>query len=318
MINKGCFYNMDASYFFDKFIEFKTLTKQQKLKIKHFQRDYHNDIDLLPNACMAYMLSIYTPHKYKRNMYNDFCDLIDSLTFKSFVLREFDIPVFNVKVIKHHLGKKINNDFVLYQEMLNNVINYWKDGYGPKYDLSNDKYIYRLSQDTLLLSSDENESNYPILAYEPIPEFKMRAFLQVDGMSKYPDSALSKMLLCINPKYIQSPDWAIAGVFFKMDRPNKLELIFHSPIFADNTEYNQSYGFSHEIQAAIACWTNYYLAQYVTDSTDATNISSYITNHSCNLEDLWLMSAYMLYVANLHLANPQKYSKLVDHLNDIH
>ena len=69
MINKGCFYNMDASYFFDKFIEFKTLTKQQKLKIKHFQRDYHNDIDLLPNACMAYILSIYTPHKYKRNMY---------------------------------------------------------------------------------------------------------------------------------------------------------------------------------------------------------------------------------------------------------
>lgn len=143
-------------------------------------------------------------------------------------------------------------------------------------------------------------------------------FSQVDSMSEYPDSALSKMLLRINPKYIQSPDWAIAGVFFEMDRPNKLELIFHSPVFADNTECNQSYGFSHKIQVAIACWTNYYLAQYVTDSTDATNISSYITNHSCNLEDLWLMSAYMLYVANLHLANPRKYSKLVDHLNDAH
>lgn len=170
----------------------------------------------------------------------------------------------------------------------------------------------------MLLSSDENESNYPILAYEPIPEFKMRDFLQVDGMSKYPDSALSKMLLCIKPQYIQLPDLTMSDAFFNIDRPNKLELIFHSPIFANNTKYNQSYGFSNEIQATIVCWTNYYLAQYVTDSTDATNISSYITNHSCNLEDLWLMSAYMLYVANLHLANPQKYSKLVDHLNDAH
>lgn len=309
---------MDVSYFLDKFIEFKTLTKQQKLKIKHFQRDYHNDIDLLPNACMAYMLSIYTPHKYKRNMYNDFCDLIDSLTFKSFVLREFDIPVFNVKAINHRLGKKINNDFVLYQEMLNNVINHWKAGCGPKYDSSNDEYIYRLSQDTLLLLSDKNESNYPILAYELIPEFKMRAFLQVDGMSKYPNSKLSKMALHVNPKYIQPPDVTISDAFFNIDRSNKLELIFHSPVFVDNTEYSQLYGLSPEIQSTISCWINYYLAQYVTDSADVTNVSSYIRNHSCNLEDLWLMSAYMLYVANSHLANPKKYSKLVDHLNDAH
>lgn len=309
---------MDASYFFDKVIEFKTLIKQQKLKIKHFKSDYHNDIDLLPNAYMAYMLSSYIPHKYKRNMYNDFCDLIDSLTFKSFFLREFNIPLFNVKAINHRLGKKINNDFVLYQEMLNNVINHWKAGCGPKYDSSNDEYIYRLSQDTSLLSSDENESNYLILAYKPIPEFKMRDFLQVDGMSEYPDSALSKMLLCINPKYIQSPDLTISDAFFNIDRPNKLELIFHSPVFVDNTEYSQLYGLSPEIQSTISCWINYYLAQYVTDSADVTNVSSYIRNHSCNLEDLWLMSAYMLYVANSHLANPKKYSKLVDHLNDAH
>lgn len=309
---------MDALDFLSQCIGLVTSVNQQQNKVKHFCCDYHNDIALLPNACMAYMFSMYTPHMYKRNMYNDFCDLIDSLTFKSFVLRKFNIPVFNVKVIKHHLSKKINNDFILYQEMLNNVINYWKDGCGPKYDSSNDKYIYRLSQDTLLLSSDKNESNYPILAYEPIPEFKMRAFLQVDGMSKYPNSKLSKMALHVNPKYIQPPDVTISDAFFNIDCSNKLELIFHSPVFVDNTEYSQLYGLSPEIQSTISCWINYYLAQYVTDSADVTNVSSYIRNHSCNLEDLWLMSAYMLYVANSHLANPKKYSKLVDHLNDAH
>lgn len=292
---------MDVLDFLSQFMDLKNSVNQQRNKVKHFRRDYHNELDLLPNAGMAYMLNTYAPHKYKRNMYNDFCDLIDSLTFKSLVLREFNIPLFNVKAIKHYRGKKINNDFVLYQEMLNNVINHWKDGCGPQYDSSNDEYIYRLSQDTLPLLTDKSESDSQILSYESIPEFKMRDFLQVDGMSKYPDSALSKMSLCINPQYIQSPDLTISDAFFNIDRPNKLELIFHSPILANNTEYNQSYGFSHEIQATIACWINYYLAQYVTNSTDATNVSSYITNHSCNLEDLWLMSAYMLYIANLHL-----------------
>lgn len=37
-----------------------------------------------------------------------------------------------------------------------------------------------------------------------------------------------------------------------------------------------------------------------------------------NLEDLWLISAYIPCITNLHLANPTKYPKLFNHLNDVH
>lgn len=306
---------LDAiDFFLPKAIDFKTFTQASQTKIKKFLRKYHNDIYLLPNACMASAFDKYDVHKYKRDMYNDFCELVDQLSFKQSFLSKSNIPVFDLKFIEKEIDSKNISVYDIYKRMIDNITDHWKQS--SNYDHANDRYIYRLYQDTSELLNDAQESNYPLLAYEDIPEFQMCDFRALDDISRTPETGLAQLTKLTEPNYIISSDLAIYGVF-QMNDTDKLQLIFNSPIIENNETYDQSRnrnGYQMnlgEVQAAMACWTNYYLASYATKSDDCFNTIAYITERPCCLEDLWLMSTYMLYIANLHLLKPKQYSKLI-------
>lgn len=303
-----------VDFVLSKIINFRNLTQESQAKIKKFLRKYHNDVYLLPNACMAAALDKYEIHKYKRDMYNDFCELVDQLSFEKSFLSKSNVPIFDLKFIKKEIGSKNTTMYDIYKQMIDNITDHWKQN--SDYDDANDRYIYRLYQDTSKLLNDVQESIYPLLAYQRIPEFQMCNFRALDNISRTPETGLAQLTKLTEPNYMISSNLAIYGVF-QMNDTNKLQLIFNSPVIEDNKIYDQSgncSGYpmvSGEVQAAIACWTNYYLASYATKSDDCFNTIAYITERPCCLEDLWLMSTYMLYIANLHLLKPKQYSKLI-------
>ena len=303
-----------VDFVLSKIINFRNLTQESQAKIKKFLRKYHNDIYLLPNACMAAALDKYEIHKYRRDMYNDFCELVDQLSFKHSLLSKSNVPIFDLKFIKKEIGSKNITMYDIYKQMIDNITDHWKQN--SNYDDANDRYIYRLYQDTSELLNDVQESNYPLLPYQSIPEVQMCDFRALDNISRTPETGLAQLTKLTESNYMISSNLAIYGVF-QMNDTNKLQLIFNSPVIENNKIYDQSGNCnrypmaSGEVQAAIACWTNYYLAGYATKSDDCFNTIAYITERPCCLEDLWLMSTYMLYIANLHLLKPKQYSKLI-------
>lgn len=300
-----------ASSFFSNVLDVKNINADLQYQIKHFLRTYCDSLDLLPNAYMAYTLEQYTRRHYKRDMYNDFGDLMDKISVKSSILPKFKMPLFSTKFIENKSKQKILNNANLYQAMFNNLINYWEQR--DKYDDSSTDKIDRLSHDALLLLTDND------LASNPIPEFEMCNFLELEGISKYPNSPLALLSEQAHSNHMISGCFSIKGVF-DADYANKLNLIFNSPVLVDCVEYDQSNGFGNlpippDVTVAIACWTICYFAYYLPDMTDC-NMFPILTNETrnCCLEDLWLTSALMLYLSNLKLDNNKRYLKLVNQI----
>lgn len=300
-----------VSSFFSNVLEFKNINADSQYQIKHFLRTYCDSLDLLPNAYMAYTLEQYTRRHYKRDMYNDFGDLMDKISAKTSILSRSKIPLFSTKFIENKSKQEILNSANLYQAMLDNVIDYWKQS--DNYDELNTDNIYRLSQDALPLSDDND------LAYKRIPEFKMRNFLELEGMAKAPTAPLVQWCRRVDPNYMTLGYLSIKNAF-EVNCSNKLNLIFHSPVLINDTEYDQSNGpgnspIQFNVVSAIACWTNCYLVYYLLDTTDCGMLSVLTDEaHNCCLEDLWLTSALMLYLSNLKLDNNKGYLKLVNQI----